>query len=207
MHFKILNVLFLICPPTETEKRKSFLLFSKAHAMALRLLINNASLFFCVTKAKQAAIWQGDVEFAMRTSLKYSSALSVPSPVVAPTCGLSLGPSPGALVTAGEKMKGSGTQLWAVPQATEHQKSPSNIFKCMRCICGCGEWEEGLNWVNAWYTQLESLVYDVPKWQDECVKVGPETPSAVSLPIRQTNATGLGFHTRQTAKEDLINFD
>lgn len=79
-------------------------------------------------KAKQAAARQGDVELAMRTSLKHSSAFILPSPAVAPIRGLSLSPYPGALVTTGERMKGSDTQLCTVPQVTKCQRAPNNVL-------------------------------------------------------------------------------
>lgn len=96
--------------------------------MASRLLISNSSPLFSIMYESEAGR-QGDVEFAMRTSLKYSSALSLPSPAVALICGLSLGPSLGALVTTGEQMKGSAIQLCAVPGVTECQRHPNNILQ------------------------------------------------------------------------------
>lgn len=81
--------------------------------MSSKLIISNASLFFSIVyESKAGRYMQGDVQLAMRTSLKHSSALNLPSTAVAPFCGLFLGPSPGALVTTGEQIKGSAMQLW-----------------------------------------------------------------------------------------------
>lgn len=72
---------------------------------------------------------QENEQFAMRASLKYRSLFSLPSPAVAPVCGLSLGHSPGALISTKEQMKVSATQLCAVPAVTVCQRGINNVLQ------------------------------------------------------------------------------
>lgn len=115
--------------------------------------------------------------------------LSLPSPAAAPICDLSLGPTPGTLVTLGKQMKGSPIQLCTMPQVTQCQRDSKTVLQvCWGVPLTVGRMESTETILGAHNLTVQSRMCP-----SVCGKAGSETLSAIFLPVGQANATRIVF--------------